>query len=216
MHHCGLAQWQFEGWWDRKTDRFGILFCHQVRSDCNPEWHGRNINHHEAKWELHHKQRDFLSLHCGVCGSHARPAREHFPHSFSPVPPSIPPSVKAGLSRALRYLCSAAQERDESSVRARIDTLLRFLRAGGRRRVFSHLLVLRCRAESGPGRSASGCWDCWPALPPSLRSKGNTEKELKEENNRETNKSYKYKHWMQSGAGVLIPYIVVTCVIFTI
>lgn len=34
--------------------------------------------------------------------------------------------------------------------------------------VFSHLLVLRCRVENVPGRSASGCLDCWLAPLPSL------------------------------------------------
>lgn len=87
----------------------------------------------------------------------------------------LPPCLKAGLSRALRCLCSAAQERDESSTELSSNTLLwvRVARpwVGGVRSVVSHLLVLRCRVEIGPGRSASGCWDCWPALPPSLNGK---------------------------------------------
>ena len=53
-----------------------------------------------------------------------------------PLPPPLSSSVKAGLSGALSRLCPAAQERD------------------GVREVLSHLLALRCRAESGPGRSA--------------------------------------------------------------
>lgn len=76
----------------------------------------------------------------------------------------LPPRLKAGLSRALRCLCSAAQERDESSTELSSNTLLRVCvaraRVGGVRSVVSHLLVLRCRVETGPGRSASGCWDC--------------------------------------------------------
>lgn len=53
------------------------------------------------------------------------------------------------------------RKRDENSKELSSNTLLRFhvrvYEAGGAPSVFSHLLVLRCRVESGPGRSASGC-----------------------------------------------------------
>lgn len=53
------------------------------------------------------------------------------------------------------------RKRDENSKELSSDTLLwfrvRVYEAGGALSVFSHLLVLRCRVESGPGRSASGC-----------------------------------------------------------
>lgn len=86
----------------------------------------------------------------------------------------LPPPVKAGLSKALRYLCSAAQERDENSTELSSNTLLWFCVHVYEWEVyapFSHLLALRCRVENGPGRSASVCWDCWPALLPSLKEK---------------------------------------------
>lgn len=105
----------------------------------------------------------------------------------------FPLSVKAGLSRALRYLCSAAQEKDENSKELSSTTLLCaclwahkllfFFSSSSFERcaflskwvcccvLFFHLLVLRCRVENVPGRSAAGCWGCWPALPPSLKAK---------------------------------------------
>lgn len=43
---------------------------------------------------------------------------------FFCISPLLPPSVKAGLSKALRYLCSAAQERDEDSTELSSNTLL--------------------------------------------------------------------------------------------
>lgn len=96
-----------------------------------------------------------------------------FPVFFS-ISPLLPPPVKAGLSKALRYLCSAAQERDENGTELSSNTLLWFCVHVYEWEVyvpFSHLLALRCRVENGPGRSASVCWDCWPALLPSLKEK---------------------------------------------
>lgn len=81
---------------------------------------------------------------------------------LSPSSSSLHPSLhQSGLVRSTEpSLFSGSGKRSGNGGPARSHATAAAATAAQCVCVFSHLLVLRCRAGSGPGRSASGCWDC--------------------------------------------------------